>query len=1356
MRKFYRLVLLCVISVLSVIAFSKPVTAQSCIPGAAQTFTNNTPVNIVDNTTVTSTITVSGVPSYLWDVDIITNITHTFNADLDITITSPAGTVVTLTTDNGGSNDNVFAGTTWNDQANPGGQVPYTNNDGLCTDHLYVNNVVATPLAPEEPLAAFIGENPNGVWTLRIHDDLAGDVGVLNSWSVVVRGLSTTPVINLFTFNNNTAVPINDLSTAVSTITVSGAGTQIIDVNLIANITHTWNADLDITITSPAGTVVTITTDNGGSNDNVFAGTTWDDQANPGGQVPYTTNNGVTTDHSYTNNVVATPLTPEEALGAFVGENPNGVWTLRIYDDLSGDVGTLTSWGLQIRTANCATGCSGVPSPGSISPSTSNVCTGTPVTLTLSGYTVASGITFQWKESATPGGPYTNISGATSPTYTYNATATRYFVCDVTCTNAGGGTATTAQAVVNVSNPQHSSITATPSTTCSPGVTVISATATGGIGTYTHTLSGPGSISSPVVSGTNNANVSFTVTGIPAGTNTYTLTTTDGIGCTRTSNVTVTVNTTPVISLTTNPAPSSTTCTENFDAVTAPNLPSGWTASSGISCAASTRWATSVVQANSAPNSAFTNNPNCVSDEYLVSPVYSISAASQLTFRRNHQLETSFDGMVLEISINGGPFTDIISAGGSFVTGGYTHTISSCCGNPLSGRQAWSGNSGGWAITTVNLPAAAIGQSVVFRWRRGTDNSVSSVGVYIDDISVTNAGCANLTICNGNTVRIDASSLLLRTLANNTTINIPAPPATSGNAGPYPSVISVSGLPTTGVSVQSVTLSNYAHTWPDDVDVVLVSPTGQAVILMSDCGGSTPATGQTFTFTDAATTNLADNSFNPSGTYKPTNYGTGDNWPAPGPGTSPSSTTLSTFTGNPNGNWSLFIVDDLAGDVGSLGGWSITFSTPEPVVFSPATNLFTDAAATTPYTGTPAFTVWARPNTTTTYVATATSGGCTGSSSFTITVNQLPAITTQPTAMTAPVCPGTNVSFSVTATGTGLTYQWQRSTDNGATWSNITDGTAHSGTNTPTVTVLSPTAAQNGHRYRVIVSGVCPPSVTSNAVTLLVATPPTITTQPANRTVCAPDAATFTVVAAGSPAPTIYQWQVSTDGGTTWTNLTTGGSFTPTLTVSPTAASMNNNRYRVIVTNPCGQSVTSAAAILNVNTPTPVTISPLPSRICISDTLVPLNATPAGGSWNGIGVSGFNFIPPVTAVGTYTLTYNYVNAAGCPSSASVTARVEDCPERIRELDENAVILFPNPNNGRFNIRINSVLYNFLGMNVFNDRGQLLHNQVFSGLVYGRVIPINLNHLPSGIYMVKFFYDDGIRTNEKTFRVIIQR
>ncbi len=60
------------------------------------------------------------------------------------------------------------------------------------------------------------------------------------------------------------------------------------------------------------------------------------------------------------------------------------------------------------------------------------------------------------------------------------------------------------------------------------------------------------------------------------------------------------------------------------------------------------------------------------------------------------------------------------------------------------------------------------------------------------------------------------------------------------------------------------------------------------------------------------------------------------------------------------------------------------------------------------------------------------------------------------------------------------------------------------------------------------------------------------------------------------------------------------------------------------------------------------------------------------------------------------------------------------------------------------------------MRVHNVLGQVVRTEGFNGLVYGRVLPVDLSNLPSGTYMVKIFYDDGIRTSEKTFPIVIQR
>src|SRR4030095_13264543 len=251
-----------------------PTTPAGCGPATA-TFTQSTPTAIPTGpAVVTSTLVVGGAGPYLFDLDLTTNLTHTFAADLDITLMSPAGTVVTLTTDNGAGNDNVFNGTLWDDDANPAGQVPYTTNNGLVTDHAYVNLTTANPLVPEEAMGAFIGENPNGTWTITISDDLAGDGGSLDSWSLAVTTFSAAPTtagVPTVTQATPTAIPTGP-AVVTSSVVVTGAATSILDVNLTTNLTHTFAADLDITLTSPAGTVVTLTTDNGAGHDNVFNG----------------------------------------------------------------------------------------------------------------------------------------------------------------------------------------------------------------------------------------------------------------------------------------------------------------------------------------------------------------------------------------------------------------------------------------------------------------------------------------------------------------------------------------------------------------------------------------------------------------------------------------------------------------------------------------------------------------------------------------------------------------------------------------------------------------------------------------------------------------------------------------------------------------------------------------------------------------------------------------------------------------------------------------------------------------------------------------------------------------------------
>ena len=195
------------------------------------------------------------------------------------------------------------------------------------------------------------------------------------------------------------------------------------------------------------------------------------------------------------------------------------------------------------------------------------------------------------------------------------------------------------------------------------------------------------------------------------------------------------------------PAAGAAGLSENFDGATPPTLPAGWV---GVSQGTNaTLWATSATTPFSAPNAAFVNDPpgtgcnqpippNAVVNEALFSGPVGLDDPATLTFRNSFNTEANatnaYDGGVLEIIVNGGAPQDITAAGGVFRAGGYNRTITTGFGNPISGRQAWSGNSGGYIVTTVDLPASLAGSTVRFVWRLGADCSVAGVGWRIDDV----------------------------------------------------------------------------------------------------------------------------------------------------------------------------------------------------------------------------------------------------------------------------------------------------------------------------------------------------------------------------------------------------------------------------------------------------------------------------------------------------------------------------------------------------------------------------------------------------------------------------------------------
>jgi len=178
-------------------------------------------------------------------------------------------------------------------------------------------------------------------------------------------------------------------------------------------------------------------------------------------------------------------------------------------------------------------------------------------------------------------------------------------------------------------------------------------------------------------------------------------------------------------------------------------------------------------------------------------------------------------------------------------------------------------------------------------------------------------------------------------------------------------------------------------------------------------------------------------------------------------------------------------------------------------------------------------------------------------------------------------CAGSTAEFAADADGAGLTYQWQASTNNGATYADVADGmgsTAKSYT-TPTLS-----AVENGNRYRCAVTGICG-TVFSTAATLTIPVGVVFGSNPAPVTALAGDKASFAVTATGGGALT-YRWQKRTVGGSTFEDVATGtGMTSASFTTATLTQADNGNQYRCVVSDSC-RSINSTAGVLTIQQPT--------------------------------------------------------------------------------------------------------------------------------------------------------------------------
>lgn len=267
---------------------------------------------------------------------------------------------------------------------------------------------------------------------------------------------------------------------------------------------------------------------------------------------------------------------------------------------------------------------------------------------------------------------------------------------------------------------------------------------------------------------------------------------------------------------------------EDFDGVVAPALPAGWVAANATGAAP--LWITSATTPLSPANCAFVDDPATVTNKHLDTPgIFITSSSVRLAFSHSFALEASggffFDGGVLEVAspnINNGAFTDITNAavGGSFVSGGYTGTIDGSHANPLAGRMAWSGNSGGYVNVVVDPGPNVVGRTVQFRFRMGSDNSTASGGWRVDNFAVHETACS-LT---------SAVSRKPHTGVGNFDINLP-----------FDAVTLLSSLGIESRSGGATNVYQVVHTFPVNTSFVTATLSAGAGAVSSSTGSGTTA-----------------------------------------------------------------------------------------------------------------------------------------------------------------------------------------------------------------------------------------------------------------------------------------------------------------------------------------------------------------------------------------------------------------------------------------------------------------------------------------------------------------------------------
>lgn len=632
-------------------------------------------------------------------------------------------------------------------------------------------------------------------------------------------------------------------------------------------------------------------------------------------------------------------------------------------------------------------------------------------------------------------------------------------------------------------------------------------------------------------------------------------------------------------------------------------------------------WNISNGQSTSAPNAAFTADTSVVSIQTLATTNAITLPANQsaLSFMHWYNTESGYDGGVVEISTNGGTTWQDLK--NKMILNPYSLSIDAASGTTIAGRSAFTGNSGGFLNTIINLASYA-GQNIKLRWLFSSDMGTGGTGWYVDDINLKHQAVVNIrsSLYPSSGARVSFSDVVTVILPPGCTdAGITSQPANqntcagsdasfevtaSGSQVQYQWQVStdggsnysdVSGATTSTLQLSAVngTMSNYRY----------------RVIVSNGCPSSITSSAAILNVTEPA-----------SITSQPANITVCEG----------QNTSFTVATSGTSNTYQWQVSTDGGATYTDIAGATASTLSLTAITAAMNNNLYRVVVGS----------------------CNPTPLHSTGALLF---VNTMASITTQPANVAA--CTGNDATIFVVASGTGIGYQWQVSTNAGVSFTNIPGATSAS------LTLTSVTNGMNGNQYRVLVTGTsCTSSVTSNTTTLTVTTAATVNTQPQSQTVCAGSDVSFAAGATGVS----YQWQVSTNGGTTYTNIT--GETSTTLTLTAVLGTLNNNRYRLAVTS-CGPDpVFTDAALLTVNSPAALTAQPSATPKCTGDDItlsVTASGTGIGYQWQVSTNGGASFVDVAGAtaasllLNSLTLSQNgniyHVVISATPPCASTTS-----------------------------------------------------------------------------------------------------